>query len=120
MTLLSKVSVSKSTFLGVSAAFLLSTSASAQDTSTETSDLAPDTPIDLTEVTCWDVVTLNEDDRASVMTMLYGYATAKKGTSVISPEAVQVAVVLTMTECVDKPDAKVHEVLLEKMSHRDE
>ena len=98
----------------------MSTAALAQDTSDETTGLSPDVQIDLKEVTCWDVVTLNEDDRASVMTMLYGYATAKQGTSIISPEAVQVAVVLTMADCVEQPDTKVHDLLLQKMARRSE
>ncbi len=101
----------KSAILGLTSVALMSTSAVAQD-----EGLAPATPVDLKEVSCWDVVTLNEDDRASVMTLLYGYSIAQKGSSVISPEAVQVAIVLTMTECVEKPDTKVHDLLLEKMN----
>lgn len=107
--------IAKSAILGLSAAALMSTAAVAQD-----GNLAPDVQIDLKDVTCWDVVTLNEDDRASVMTMLYGYSIAQKGSSTISPEAVQVAIVLTMADCVEKPDAKVHTVLLEKMTRREE
>ncbi len=120
MTLLTKKLISKTGLLGLSTALLMGTSAVAQVASDEIGGLSPDVQVDLKEVTCWDVVTLNEDDRASVMTMLYGYATAKKGISTISPEAVQVAIVLTMADCVEKPDDKVHELLLEKMARREE
>ncbi len=120
MTLFPNKLAIKSAFLTVSAALLMGSPAMAQDAGEDTYGLSPDVPVDLETVSCWDVVTLNEDDRAYVMTMLYGYAAAKKGTSTISPEAVQVAIVLTMTDCVEKPDDKVHAVLLEKMARREE
>ncbi len=110
MTYFTNKLFAKSAIFGLAAAAVMSTSAVAQDYG-----LAPATPVDLKEISCWDVVTLNEDDRASVMTMMYGYSIAQKGTSTISPEAVQVAIVLTMTDCVEKPDAKVHQILSEKM-----
>ncbi len=110
MTYFTNKLFTKSAIFGLAAATVMSPSAVAQDYG-----LAPATPVDLKEISCWDIVTLNEDDRASVMTMMYGYSIAQKGTSTISPEAVQVAIVLTMTDCVEKPDAKVHQILSEKM-----
>ncbi|KEO90487.1 hypothetical protein EH31_10390 [Erythrobacter longus] len=89
--------------------------ASAQETQAETSapslGLESDEKLDLADLRCWDVVTLNEDDRGFAMVLLYGYARGEKGVSAMSPRDVQVAVVNTMQECVDKPDAKVLDVL---------
>ena len=79
----------------------------AQDFST----LSTDEPVELTELTCWDVTTLNEDDRAFVMVLLYGYAKGVEGDSELAPRDIQVAVVTTMMECVDKPDDLVLDVL---------
>lgn len=73
--------------------------------------LETDETIDLAELRCWDMVTLSEDDRGFAMVLLYGYAQGEKGVSTMSPRDVQVAVVNTMQECVDKPDAKVLDVL---------
>ncbi|MEH6758920.1 MAG: HdeA/HdeB family chaperone [Parasphingorhabdus sp.] len=73
--------------------------------------------VDLKALTCWDVVTLAEEDRAFTMTMLYGYVMGTQGKSEIKPRDIQVAIVTTMTKCVDTPDAKVLDVLKEQMSH---
>jgi hypothetical protein len=107
----------KAAIFGLAAASLISTSAIAQDAGQEIDALAPAASIDLKEVTCWDITTLNEDDRGATMILLYGQAIGEKGMSAISPEAVQVAIVTTIIDCVDKPDSIVHEILSEKMSH---
>lgn len=95
-------------------------SALAQSEDDEITGLAPDVQVDLKEVTCWDVVTLAEDDRGFFMTMLYGHALGQKGDTTISPEAVEVSIVLTITDCVEKPDDKVLDILKEKMTHREQ
>ncbi|WP_298309229.1 hypothetical protein [uncultured Erythrobacter sp.] len=73
--------------------------------------LSSDEPVELTTLKCWDVTTLNEDDRAFVMVLLYGYAKGVTGQSSLAPRGIQVAVVNTMMECVDKPDDLILEVL---------
>ncbi|WP_298336683.1 hypothetical protein [uncultured Erythrobacter sp.] len=73
--------------------------------------LSSDEPVELTALKCWDVTTLNEDDRAFVMVLLYGYAKGVAGQSKLTPRTLQVAVVNTMLECVDKPDGLVLDVL---------
>ncbi len=73
--------------------------------------LSSDEPVELTALKCWDVTTLNEDDRAFVMVLLYGYAKGVTGQSRLAPQSIQVAVVNTMMECVDKPDDLVLDLL---------
>nr|WP_298895674.1 HdeA/HdeB family chaperone [uncultured Altererythrobacter sp.] len=68
-------------------------------------------PFDLSAISCWDIVTLSEDDRAFAMVLLFGYAQGEAGQSVVSPQEIQVAVVNTMMECVDKPDDNAIDVL---------
>ena len=82
----------------------------------EIGGLAEDIDVDLKELTCWEVVTLNEDDRASALILLYGHAIGSQGTSVVSPQDAQVAIVSTMTDCVDKPDATVQSIMAIKMT----
>jgi len=79
--------------------------------------LASTEKTDLKTLTCWDVVTLAEDDRAYTMALLYGYVIGAKGHSVIAPQDIQVAIVNSMMKCVDTPDEKVMDVLTEQMSH---
>ena len=67
--------------------------------------------VDFATLRCWDVVTLSEDDRAFAMVLLYGYARGEMGDGNASPRDVQTAVVNTMMECVDTPDATVLDVL---------
>lgn len=86
----------------------------------ENDGLASPAKTDLKTLTCWEVVTLPEDDRASAMTLLYGYAIGNKGQSVVAPQDIQVAIVTTMTKCVDEPDMKVMDILKEQMSHSTE
>lgn len=120
MTLFSKPLAVKSAMLGALALAVSHGAAVAQNQDGEIDGLAPDVQVDLKEVTCWDVVTLAEDDRGFVMTLLYGHLLGQKGDNTISPEAVQVSIVLTMTDCLEKPDSKVLEILAEKMTHREQ
>lgn len=62
-------------------------------------------------------INLKEDDREPTIILLYGFAIEEKEISTISPEAVQVAIVTTIIDFVDKPYSNVHEILSEKMSH---
>ena len=61
--------------------------------------------LDLRAMTCWDLVTMAEDDRGYAMVLLYGFASGEKGQGRFSPRAIQVAAVTTIQDCVDKPDA---------------
>lgn len=72
---------------------------------------------DLKTLTCWEVVTLAEDDRAFAMTLLYGYDQGTKGDANITPRDIQISIITTMQECVDKPDAKVLDILRSHVAH---
>lgn len=101
-------------FVGAAALALMGTAALAQS-SQNAHDLASARQVDLQTATCWDVVTLAEDDRASTMTLLYGYVMGVNGQSTISPRDIQIAIVNTMMKCVDVPDTNVLTVLREQM-----
>ncbi|QYJ08337.1 HdeA/HdeB family chaperone [Qipengyuania flava] len=73
--------------------------------------LNSDITVDVSQLRCWDIVTLSEDDRAFAMVLVYGFAQGQAGATVFSPRDIQVAVVNTMMECVDKPDDLVLDVL---------
>jgi HdeA/HdeB family len=105
--------VGRSAVLGLSALMLSAIPVLAQDNGEEIGALAPDVNVDLKKLTCWEVVTLNEDDRSAALTLLYGNIVGAKGQSVISPQNSQVAIVAAITECVDTPDASIY-VLMEK------
>ena len=68
-------------------------------------------PFDLNELICWDIITLNDDDRAFAMVLLFGFAQGQKNDANVSPRDVQVAVVNTIHACVDSPDSKVIDLL---------
>ncbi len=99
--------------LSIAAAAIVAAPVAAQDEAAEgqTSGLESTETLSLAELRCWDVVTLGEDDRAFALVLLYGYASGAKGEATMSPRAVQVAVINTMQECLDKPDAKALDIL---------
>ena len=76
-----------------------------------TDGLLPATELDLKAMTCWDLVTMAEDDRGYALVLLYGFARGEMGQARFSPRAIQVAAVNTIQECVDKPDANALEIL---------
>jgi hypothetical protein len=120
MTLLPNKLLAKSTILGFATAVLMSAAASAQNKDQEIGALATTQKADLATIACWDVVTLAEDDRASALVLIYGYLVGEKGNSIISPQDIQVAIVTTMTKCVDEPDSKVMDLMKEQMSRLSE
>lgn len=103
-------------------ALMMSSAAVAQTSPDTQAEAMPDGGLvsaekaDLTELTCWDAVTLEEDDRASALVLLYGYALGMQKQSVVAPQDIQVAIVNTMMACVDAPDDKALEVLQSKMA----
>lgn len=105
---------------GVAALSLSVTPALAQDQGEDIEALAPDVNIDLKNLTCWEVVTLNEDDRSAALTLLYGNVVGAKGQSVISPQKSQIAIVAAVTECVDTPDANIYQLMEKKMADQSE
>jgi hypothetical protein len=112
--------ITKSAFFGLAVSALVSTTAMAHDADKAKGEkigaLASPESTEIKSLTCWEVVTLNPEDRISAMTLLYGYAIGTKGQAAISPQDTQVAIVTTMTDCVDKPDAKILDVMFEKIS----
>ena len=104
----------------IAASALLSSPALAADEKKEEANpygLSSKQSADLKTLSCWEVVTLADEDRAFAMTLLYGYAMGEKGKSEIKPRDIQVAIVTTMTKCVDTPDAKVFDVLKGQIAH---
>jgi|GEM_PF-5041814 len=98
------------------------TSAIAQDAKEMVDPLALSSSqaADLKMLTCWEVVTLSEDDRAFAMTLLYGYNQGSKSDSSITPRDIQIAIINTMQNCVDTPEAKVLDVLRSHVAHEDQ
>lgn len=80
--------------------------------------LASTEQVDLSQVTCWDAVTLAEDDRASTMLLLYGYVLGLQKQTTISPQDIQITIVNTMMTCVDTPDKKLLALLKTKIASR--
>ncbi len=100
--------------MSLAAMSLMASPIAAQDANegpTTNFGLESDEKVDFAALKCWDVVTLVEDDRAFALVMLYGYARGEMGSADISPREVQTAVINTMMECVDAPDALVLDVL---------
>ena len=75
---------------------------------------------DIRTLTCWEVVTLHPDDRISAMTLIYGYAIGSKGKSVISPKDTQSAIETTLTTCAEKPEAKILDIMFDKIAKVEE
>lgn len=101
---------------------LASNSASAQEAPDDTStpyysQLSSGDVANLTELTCWDVTTLGEDDRAFALILLYGYAKGAAGDAELAPRDVQIAVINSMMQCLDEPDSVALDVLSEHIAN---
>ncbi len=112
--LISKI---RNTILWGSAMLCVGSPVIAQSQEQEAIGLSSAQQVDLKALTCWDVVTLAEDDRAFAMTLLYGYVLGQTTKSTITPQNIQIAIVSTMTKCADNPDSKVLDILKEQISH---
>lgn len=104
------------TIFTTAALALASTAATAQSETLDADGMASSEQVDLAELLCWDVVTLAEDDRASTMVLLYGYALGTQGKSVVAPQDIQITIINAMMDCVDTPDDKVLAKVQEKMA----
>ncbi|WP_258319885.1 HdeA/HdeB family chaperone [Qipengyuania flava] len=68
---------------------------------------APAEPVefDLAQITCWDLSTSEDEDRAFASTMLYGYAAGQAGQSAQNSEEVEARIVSAIEFCVENPDS---------------
>ncbi len=62
-------------------------------------------------ISCWDVITLPEDDATFVTAMLIGYANGQTSQSQTSPKAIVDLVEKFDETCAEHPDASALEVL---------
>jgi len=68
-------------------------------------------PFNVESISCWDVVTLPEDDATFVTAMLIGYSNGKSGQSETSAQAIVTAVETLDSTCADNPDMPAIEAL---------
>lgn len=112
----------KKTFAAFALAAMLAggaPSAAQQSGPEDEAGLAPTDTTDIRTLTCWEVVTLTEDDRAFAMSLLYGYAKGTSADAMLSPRNVQVAIVNSMMRCVDEPDALVLNMLQDHIANEE-
>lgn len=61
-------------------------------------------PFDINNITCWDVVTLADDDASFVTAMLIGYTNGKAGAAEMSAKGIFDKVAALDKACADNPD----------------
>ena len=66
--------------------------------------LADDTAFDMEKLSCFDVVSLAEEDSLFVTALLIGYMSGKSGAAETTPAAIQKAVEAFDTTCGENPD----------------
>ena len=111
MTYFSNLTLTKKALIGLVSLSIVGTPAIAQDAESDATVKS-----DIKALTCWDIVTLNRDDQIAALTLIYGYTIGSIGQSVISSEESNNAILATLNECVEKPDATVFAVIREKVS----
>ena len=60
---------------------------------------------DVKTLTCWDVLTVSEDDIDMAMMLVYGYAQGAKGMSAQSSLSIEAAFTKGFTFCENNPDS---------------
>ncbi len=61
---------------------------------------------DFNDVTCWDIMILNDNERPYALTMLYGYRAGKNGKTTHTGVDIEKTLSKTGELCKDKPDMK--------------
>lgn len=79
----------------IASSFLLANSAVAQDSSEV---------FDLSQITCWDVMTLDDNDRMYALAILFGYVAGLNGKSQQSGDMIERALTQTGEVCGNNPD----------------
>lgn len=68
-------------------------------------------PFKVSELTCWDVTTIEEQEAAYAMVLLYGYLAGKSGDDVMTGDDIEKAISNTVSACEKLPDAKAADVM---------
>ena len=70
----------------------------------DTSESAVEQSFDLSELTCWDVMTLEEAERGTVLFLYYGYVSGVKGELVHNGETIAKTLTQFGEHCNENPD----------------
>ncbi|MEM9784292.1 MAG: hypothetical protein AAF899_17675, partial [Pseudomonadota bacterium] len=85
-------------------------SALAQDSGAERAEVSTE-PFNLATLSCWEVMTLPEDESAFVMAMLIGYAKGQQSAPTATPLEIVETVEGLDAACADNPDQPALDVL---------
>ena len=83
-------------------AFSMSSLAIAQE-----EDVTAESIVDITALTCRDLLLADNDDEESIVVFVQGYISGKSGDTEIDTDALRVASDRSYEDCVDNPDASV-------------
>jgi len=64
---------------------------------------APET-FDLTKIACWDVMTVDEEQRGVLLFLLYGYASGQSSKTLHTGQSIEKVLRETGKHCADNPD----------------
>ena len=67
-------------------------------------DKPSDEAFDLTSLSCWEVISLPEDESSFVIALLIGYLQGADGVATTSPAKIVAQVEMLDTKCLDTPD----------------
>lgn len=85
--------------LMVGFSFHLSAHETKRDTKQET--------FDFSDLSCWDVMLLNEEERALALTLVYGYQAGVDNKKIHSGEKIEKTLSSTSQLCEENPDMKI-------------
>lgn len=91
---------------------LLVSSVSFADHHKETESEAQSSSFNLAELSCWDVMTVDEQQRGTLLFLLYGYVSGVKSELVHDGETIKSILSKLGKYCADNPDDIVLEVML--------
>ena len=74
------------------------------DKNSVTSEISPNISFDLNQVSCWDAMTLESEERDYLLFLLYGYSSGVVAKNKQSGEGIKNALISVGTHCVDNPD----------------
>jgi hypothetical protein len=61
---------------------------------------------DFADITCWDIMTLSDQDRPAALTLLYGFHAGKNGISTHTGGDIEKTLTQTGEICAENPDKK--------------
>ena len=78
----------------------------------QSTEQAPDkVPFNVSEITCWNVTTLPEQEAAYAMLLVYGYNVGRLGLNTTTGEHITKTIQASAEYCAANPDALVIEVI---------